>query len=525
LRDSPPPSDQAGGSQVASELRLVVRASRALAAATEVRSGLQAVAQLCVPELADYCRLELLDGKKRILAAEVGDSPAHGFVCAPTPDGIAKAREIPSELAQLGVTQLVDAAIVGNHEIIGTMRLMNLHPRRSLERDGLVVIEQIALAVAAAIERIGLERRADAFAGSLHEALLPSGLPQLSEHHLSAVYEPGLGNRSGGDWYDAFPLASGEIAVSVGDVADHGLAAAATMASVRESLRVAAPVIDAPSAVLASANETLLGRNCESLVTALFGRYDPAAGTFRYAVAGHPAPALATPGDSVHELPAGGGPLGDPERNPSTDWTFALPPGSLLVMYTDGLVENERDARVGEKLLFAAIAEEMKRRSADPAAALVRALIGEEPPRDDVAVLTLAIADHPLQQLSSTFSAVPLAAPIVRHALRRFIEASGLDAEKSFALQTAVGEAVANAVEHAYRETTGLIHVRTVLTASALTVSVEDHGGWQPPCGSEERGRGLPLMRALMDDVEVRTSGKTTAVHLTVHLGNAPPPA
>ena len=123
-----------------------------------------------------------------------------------------------------------------------------------------------------------------------------------------------------------------------------------------------------------------------------------------------------------------------------------------------------------------------------------------------------------------TFSALPMAVPLVRRSLERFAHGVGLDDDHRFSLLTAVGEAVANAVEHAYVGPPGLVRVHAH-AGESLVVTIEDEGKWKPAQRRDERGRGLPLMRALMDGVEIRTHQARTVVRLTMALSERRIPA
>jgi anti-sigma regulatory factor (Ser/Thr protein kinase) len=118
-----------------------------------------------------------------------------------------------------------------------------------------------------------------------------------------------------------------------------------------------------------------------------------------------------------------------------------------------------------------------------------------------------------------------MAVPIVRRSLERFAQRLGLDEDHCFSLLTAVGEALANAVEHAYLGSPGLVRVQAELHGNALHVTIEDDGKWKPAQRRDERGRGLPLMRALMDGVEIRTHQAHTVVRLTLDLAREDVPA
>jgi anti-sigma regulatory factor (Ser/Thr protein kinase) len=119
---------------------------------------------------------------------------------------------------------------------------------------------------------------------------------------------------------------------------------------------------------------------------------------------------------------------------------------------------------------------------------------------------------------------MPAAVPLVRRSLDRYAEHLGLDDDRRFSLLAASGEAIANAVEHAYLGSPGIVRVHANLQDDTLHVTIEDEGKWKPAQRRDERGRGLPLMRALMDGVEIRTHQARTEVRLTMalHEGRVP---
>jgi anti-sigma regulatory factor (Ser/Thr protein kinase) len=336
---------------------------------------------------------------------------------------------------------------------------------------------------------------------------------------FDAAYLPGAEEAIvGGDWYDAFRLPDGRIAFSIGDVAGHGLRAAIVMGEVRQAFRAAAVNPKSPSLVLDRANTILNMRANPVMVTAMFGIVDPRDGTFTYASAGHPAPLLALPCGSVLMLPKDGLPLGIVDALDASDWTFTLPPGATFAAYTDGLIEYSRDVIEGEHRLLDALRDATVLGDAEPARGLLRRIFAARPNTDDVATLTVSAADVASPTFGFTFSALPMAVPIVRRSLDRYAAKLGLDADERFALLTAAGEAVANAVEHAYGGTPGLVRLEAEASDGMLVVTIEDEGKWKPAQRRDERGRGLPLMRALMDAVEIRTHQARTEVRLTLSL-------
>jgi anti-sigma regulatory factor (Ser/Thr protein kinase) len=303
------------------------------------------------------------------------------------------------------------------------------------------------------------------------------------------------------------------------------LRAAIVMGEVRQAFRAAALNPNSPSLVLERANTIVNMRANPVMVTAIFGIVDPQDSVVTYAAAGHPAPILALPDGAVQMLPKDGVPLGIVDQIDASDWTFTLPPGARFTVYTDGLIEYSRDVVDGERRLLEAVRESVARADEEPAAALLQRVFDGASNSDDVATLTVAAADVGSTTFRYTFTALPMAVPLVRRSLERYAHRLGLDEDRRFSLVTAVGEALANAVEHAYAGRPGLVRVHAEADRATLHVTIEDDGKWKPAQRRDERGRGLPLMRALMDGVEIRTHQAHTVVRLTLGLAEQDIPA
>ncbi len=354
------------------------------------------------------------------------------------------------------------------------------------EESGLDLWSELALRVAVSVDAAQVYAREHHVADTLQRALLPERLPVDDRLAFDAAYLPGAQEAIvGGDWYDAFRLPDGRIAFSIGDVAGHGLRAAIVMGEVRQAFRAAALNPNSPSLVLERANTIVNMRANPVMVTAMFGIVDPRDGTVTYASAGHPAPLLALPCGVVSLLPKDGVPLGIVDVIGATDWTFTLPPGALFTAYTDGLIEYSRDVIEGEDRLLAAAREGVVRIDAEPARALLRRIFANRENTDDVATLTVASADVPSTTFAFTFSALPMAVPLVRRSLERFARGIGIDDDGRFSLLTAVGEAVANAVEHAYLGPPGLVRVHA--QAGDDEPRRDDRGRRQVEAGSTAR--------------------------------------
>lgn len=476
--------------QLASSLRLLVAASRELASSFDYAQTLAAVARLIVPAFAAGFAVEVDEGEIRTTLARAG-RVGSGAAAFPL---IARG-------ANLGI-MLVDGATAVSDP-----------------NAGLDVWDELALRVAVSIDAAQVYTREHHVADTLQRALLPDRLPVDERLAFDAAYLPGAQEAIvGGDWYDAFRLPDGRIAFSIGDVAGHGLRAAIVMGEVRQAFRAAALNPNSPSLVLERANTILNMRANPVMVTAIFGIVDPAERTVTYASAGHPAPLLALPGGTVYVLPKDGVPLGIVDRVDASDWTFTLPAGGLLAVYTDGLIEYSRDVLDGERRLIEAVRDGMAQPPAEPARGLLQRVFAHAENTDDVAALTIAAADTSDTEFSFAFTALPMAVPLVRRSFERFAMRLGLDEDRRFALLAASGEAIANAVEHAYQSAPGLVRMHALLSDGVLTVTVEDEGKWKPAQRREERGRGLPLMRALMDGVEIRTHQSRTEVRLSMSV-------
>jgi serine phosphatase RsbU (regulator of sigma subunit) len=217
----------------------------------------------------------------------------------------------------------------------------------------------------------------------LQRAMLPA-VPEFDDVAIDAGYVPAQGGMSvGGDWFDVVDV-DGDVAISVGDVAGHGLRAAAAMGQLRSAARSLALGGVAPVEALGQLDRFAGLIDGRPLATVLYAVMDRATGRLRYAAAGHPPPLVVRADGSTEFLEEGRSPLlgVDPlEPRPLGETTLAV--GDTLIVFTDGLVERP-DAPIDDSLA------EMAQRAAagDRAEALLAAV--QEPRRDDAAVLCLS---------------------------------------------------------------------------------------------------------------------------------------
>jgi serine phosphatase RsbU (regulator of sigma subunit)/anti-sigma regulatory factor (Ser/Thr protein kinase) len=481
--------------RLAASLRFLSSASKALASSFDYARTIEGVARTLVPQYGDGFAVELnVEG-------------------APSP---------VVSLGRFAGCSVADFPLVARDRQLGTLRIARDACAPGLDRFDEDLFAELAVRIAVAIDSAQIYAREHHVADTLQRALLPERLPRPGKQRFDAAYLPGAEEAIvGGDWYDAFDLPDGRLALSIGDVAGHGLRAAVVMGEVRQAFRAAALNPNSPSLVLERANTILNMRATPIMVTAIFGILDPDTSTITYATAGHPPPLIGLSGGSVQALPAGGLPLGIADQVEATDWTFTIPPGSLFALYTDGLIEYTRDIVEGEARLADAIRAEIVEPGTSPARSLLRRIFADNKNSDDVAALLVTVEDVQPREFRFDFSAIPLGVPLARRALQRYCDHLGLNEDRRYAVVAAIGEAMANAVEHAYGSDPGIVRLRVALTDGRLVATIEDDGRWKPAQRRDERGRGLPLMRGLMDGVEIQTHQSHTTLRLTLALNSA----
>jgi PAS domain S-box-containing protein len=231
---------------------------------------------------------------------------------------------------------------------------------------------------------------------SLQRAILPARLPATPEVELAARYLPAdRPSLVGGDWYDAFWLPDGCLAVAMGDVVGHDMDAAVTMGQVRNALRAYAFSEDTPAAALTGLNALTTGLRDGGLATAVFGRLQPSHRTLRWASAGHLPPLLISPtGVRLLANPAGMM-LGASSGTRFTDALAPLSQDDVLLLYTDGLIERrDRDLDAGFAALVDA-AHDLARRPVETVCdALLARLLPAHGHEDDVCLLALRLTSR-----------------------------------------------------------------------------------------------------------------------------------
>lgn len=388
----------------------------------------------------------------------------------------------------------------------------------------LIVTGRTLRTEARALRTTELYERAHYVAETLQHAFLPVSLPSVLGARVDAAYLQGSGeSRVGGDWYDVFQLPDGRLALSIGDVVGQGLPAAIVMGQLRQSIRVAAMIDPEPSAVLDRAHDQLLvNPDIDAMATAMFAVFDPVTQGLTYAAAGHPYALRCTVDGTVHRLTSDTGPLGMEAQYARRTHSVSLPPGALLVLFTDGLVEMSRDLPNEEAFLFRVVRSVCRHTGLDHAHEILSEMLRGRAPADDIAVVTLAVAPGPVERVDLTLPALAGSVRLARQAVRQLTARLGVSESQGQKIGVVLSEAVSNTVEHAYGAATGTVTVRAWRDGDWLRLEVEDHGRWRTPRSTEYRGYGIPTMRALADRVEIDRRPSGTLVRFAVSLSDVP---
>jgi serine phosphatase RsbU (regulator of sigma subunit)/anti-sigma regulatory factor (Ser/Thr protein kinase) len=403
--------------------------------------------------------------------------------------------------------------------LAGVLQVGTLSERSFTKEDG-DLLQLVADRAALAIEHSLLYEREHSLVEAFQRNLLPERLPQPPGVELAARYLPG-GRRAevGGDWYDAIPLEDGRIGLAIGDVVGHGLEAAALMGRLRNALRAYAHEGHSPAAALRHLDRMVQDLEPGRTATIVYLVIAEDASSVCYAIAGHPPPLVVGPEGDARFLEGGRSvPIGVLPDTTYREHRCALPAGAALLLYTDGLVER-RDAGLDDGL--ERLRDAVGAAHADPNSLCdraVSAMLGDAPADDDVAMLVLRNTPIGGDRLALAIPADPKELRRLRSTLGQWLEVAGADTEEIRAIQLACHEACSNVIEHAYRFGEDQLEVEAALREGEVAITIRDRGGWREPRESN-RGRGLPLIEGLMDEVEVSPGRSGTTVVMRRRLG------
>ncbi len=374
------------------------------------------------------------------------------------------------------------------------------------------------------------EAAARGFVAELQEALLPTALPVLPRARVAARYlVAGQDQAAGGDWFDAVTVASGAVALIVGDVVGHGVAASAAMGQLRavlNELLIAEPDL---TKVLERADAFAARTPALRAATLALAVLDPAGGTLRYTTCGHPPPLIVAADGSRSAFldGTGTGPLGT--GSPPVLATATLHEGELVLLYSDGLIERpNRTIAEGMAELAVVAADAVANRAlpagAAPAAAervcqLTVELLTRTGYADDVTTLAAQRLAEPVPVLRLELPSRVGSVTATRRGLVAWLDRVDAARDDIDALQLAVVEAVTNAVEHAYPpHRPGPVFVDATLRDDGyLECRITDHGEWRPPDPAlSHRGHGLMVARHMVDDMVVGHPAREAGAQGTV---------
>ncbi|MBW0015506.1 MAG: SpoIIE family protein phosphatase [Mycobacterium sp.] len=411
--------------------------------------------------------------------------------------------------------------------VTGVLALMWPAPRE-FDAAELDTFRRMAELAASALDRVRIMAREHRIAVDFQEQLLDLDRRSTAAV-VAAVYEPASeAMRVGGDWYSVTPLdPAGRIGISVGDVVGHGLAAAIVMSRLRAAVAASALTAAEPPAVLGALDKyatSVTGARCATVAYALIdtGTEGPGAGhaTVSYSCAGHPYPLL-IPSDREPEFLEFGRRLPvavDAHHSTAATATADMAPGSLIVLYTDGLIERAGEALDdGFARLKAAAAGCVDLPVESVCAELLTRMRPPAGYRDDVVVLALRPSHAAARSFATVLPAAPAQIRIARHRLRGWLESIEADRSRKEDILLATSEAVTNAIEHgSHSEPRKTVSVEAFLHQHTVAVTVSDTGQWASDSSASlrtrRRGRGLTLIGGLADDVDTVRSAEGTRV-------------
>jgi serine phosphatase RsbU (regulator of sigma subunit)/anti-sigma regulatory factor (Ser/Thr protein kinase) len=369
------------------------------------------------------------------------------------------------------------------------------------------------------VEDVTLRReleREHRIAETLQHALLPDRLPTLVGMGLAARYVPAEeGSAAGGDWYDVLELPGGNVALVIGDVAGHGSEAASVMGQVRMAVRAFSLEGHPPGVIVGLVHDLIRSLyEGQQMVTMLFVAVDLSTWEATIVNAGHPPPLVLDPAGATFLEGPVGLPIG-------LDWTVQyegtvarLRPGSVLILFTDGLVDR-RDVSLEHGLdRLRGVAGELAERDRDLeelCGSLVLSLVPEDA-SDDVAILAARL-DPVADRLQLRLAADPSKLASMRRNLTRWLAGHDAPTDVADDIVLACSEACANAIEHAYGPGEGTVELDAAIDDGLVTVVVTDAGRWRD-ARPGNRGRGLSLIEACMDEHDVATGPAGTELRM-----------
>ncbi|NUP22363.1 MAG: SpoIIE family protein phosphatase [Streptomyces sp.] len=533
-------------------LQLVNEASVRIGTTLDVTRTAQELADICVPALADFVSVDLLDPPEHggelptgPLTAPVGlRRAAHRSVNSGNPEAVVKPGHLdvypaPSPQAdaltaghtivasmstgdlaewlswdpvraerirEAGIHTTMSVPIQARGTTLGVAVLTRFRNPEPFTPDDALLAEEITARAAVCIDNARRYSRERETALALQRSLLPRSLPRTAALEAASRYLPAARSGVGGDWFDVIPLSGMRVAMVVGDVVGHGIQASATMGRLRTAVRTLADIDLAPDELLTHLDDLVVrlseetgheGSPGEVGATCLYAVYDPVSRRCTLARAGHPSPVMLPPGGEPREIELPAGPPLGLGGLPFESAEIELREGTVLSFYTDGLVETrERDVDASHVLLCEALAAPSD--SLDETCDhILGALLPPGGAADDVALLLARTQGLPASGVATwDIPADPaLVAPIRKQVVGQL--GTWNLSEVSFTVELVVSELVTNAIRYGIRP----IRLRLIHDAATLICEVSDTSHTAPHLRRakifDEGGRGLLLVAQL----------------------------
>ncbi|GAA3906129.1 SpoIIE family protein phosphatase [Streptomyces lacrimifluminis] len=542
-------------------LALLNEAAAAIGTTLDVVRTAEELVELVVPRFADFVSVDLLDwvlGAEEPTAAQAEEvvlhRVAHGSVTEGTPEAVIplgakdtyppftppvraiaegravlgrvgerafdewvaerNAREPVGRPYRKGVHSMVTVPLRARGTTLGVAVFLRIGSPDPYTEDDVVLAEELASRAAVCVDNARRFARERTTALALQHSLLPRGLPGQAAVEVAHRYLPcGSVAGIGGDWFDVIPLSGSRVALCVGDVVGHGIQSSATMGRLRTAVRTLADVDLPPDELLTHLDDLVThladeedGADVAELgATCLYAVYDPVSRRLTLASAGHPPPAFVPPGGVAELIEVTAGPPLGVGGLPFEATELKLPEGSLLALYTDGLIED-RDRDIDHATAELCRALNLPGASLDAVCDAVLKAVLPEQPGDDVALL-LARTHALGAGRVATWDIPPDPAHVAatRQAAMEQLAAWGLE-EEAFVTELVVSELVTNAIRYGEPP----IQLR-LIRDRALIVEVSDGSSTSPHLRRahvyDEGGRGLLLVAQLTQRWGSRQTG------------------
>lgn len=532
-------------------LQLVNEASVRIGSTLDVTRTAQELADVCVPALADFVTIDLLDPEEyggeppaRLTAPVNLRRVAHRSILSGVPEAVAKpgqmevypafspqadsltaGRTIRATVAggdmtqwltwstargervrEFGIHASMSVPIQARGLTLGVAVLTRHRRPDPFTDDDMLLAEEITARAAVCIDNARRYSRERETALALQRSLLPRTLPRTAALEASSRYLPAARAGVGGDWFDVIPLSGMRVAMVVGDVVGHGVQASATMGRLRTAVRTLADIDLAPDELLTHLDDLVVrlseesggdGSPGEVGATCLYAVYDPVSRHCALARAGHPPPVVLQPGGEPRLVDVPAGPPLGLGGLPFESAEVELPEGTVLALYTDGLtVSRERSGGAARALLFQALAAYADTLD-ETCDRVLQTLLPPAGAADDVALLLARTRGLPASQVATwDIPADPALVGPVRRQVGEQLERWSLS-EVAFTAELVVSELVTNAIRYGAHP----IRLRLIHDTATLIVEVSDTSHTAPHLRRakvfDEGGRGLLLVAQL----------------------------